>query len=174
MVYANADLTKAERAREVLAFADYWQRIAGEDPGLLVFDSKLTTYKVLGELSQRGIRWLTLRERGPKLMADLAQLPGLNERCFRLLRPQRHRCAPFDRPGIAAARVGRQAATVQLPAYPKGNAPGVDRRRLGRVERRVGALWLHLAAEDRRAVRIAVRARRPGCCVRRARADPSV
>src|SRR5512141_2793701 len=71
MVYANADITKAEQAREIIAFADYWQNVAGEDPGLLVFDSKLTTYKVLDELTARGIRWLTLRERGPKLIADL-------------------------------------------------------------------------------------------------------
>jgi hypothetical protein len=75
MVYANADLTKAEQAREVLAFADYWQRLAGQDPGLLVFDSKLTTYSVPDELTARGIRWLTLRERGPKLMSDLAARP---------------------------------------------------------------------------------------------------
>jgi transposase len=76
MVYANADLTKAEQAREIIAFADYWQNIAGTDPGLLVFDSKLTTYKVLSELTARGIRWLTLRERGPKLMSELAALPA--------------------------------------------------------------------------------------------------
>src|SRR5512144_2275223 len=75
MVYANADLTKAEQAREVLAFADYWQQVAGSDPGLLVFDSKLTTYNVLDELTARGIHWLTLRERGPKLIADLANHP---------------------------------------------------------------------------------------------------
>ena len=49
MVYANADITKAEQAREVIAFAEYWKRVAGADPGLLVFDSKLTTYPVLDE-----------------------------------------------------------------------------------------------------------------------------
>ncbi|MCA1681058.1 MAG: hypothetical protein LC777_20015, partial [Actinobacteria bacterium] len=75
MVYANAELTKAEQAREVIAFADYWQKASGSDPGLLVFDSKLTTYKILTELSERGIRWLTLRERGPKLIRDLEALP---------------------------------------------------------------------------------------------------
>ena len=36
MVYANADLTKAEQAGEVIAFAEYWSRVAGTDPGLLV------------------------------------------------------------------------------------------------------------------------------------------
>jgi hypothetical protein len=91
MVYANADLTKAEQAREVLAFADYWQAVAGADPGLLVFDSKLTTYAVLSELSARGIRWLTLRERGPKLITDLAALPDREWKTVRVERSGRYR-----------------------------------------------------------------------------------
>lgn len=91
MVYANADLTKAEQAREVIAFADYWQNLAGEDPGLLVFDSKLTTYKILSELSERGIRWLTLRERGPKLIGDLAARPDPDWRTVRIERSGRYR-----------------------------------------------------------------------------------
>jgi hypothetical protein len=91
MVYANADLTKAEQAREVLAFADYWQQVAGNDPGLLVFDSKLTTYNVLDELTARGIRWLTLRERGPKLMADLASRPDSEWKTVRIQRTGRYR-----------------------------------------------------------------------------------
>ena len=91
MVYANADLTKAEQAREIVAFADYWQQVAGTDPGLLVFDSKLTTYKVLSELTERGIRWLTLRERGPKLMRELAALPDSEWRTVRIERSGRYR-----------------------------------------------------------------------------------
>jgi transposase len=91
MVYANADLTKAEQAREVIAFADYWQSVAGEDPGLLVFDSKLTTYKVLSELTERGIRWLTLRERGPRLIADLAARPNSDWKRVRVERSGRYR-----------------------------------------------------------------------------------
>ena len=75
MVYANADITKAEQAREVIAFADYWKRLAGTDPGLLCFDSKLTTYPMLGELCARGITFLTLRQRGPKVLESLAALP---------------------------------------------------------------------------------------------------
>jgi transposase len=91
MVYANADLTKAEQAREIIAFADYWQQVSGQDPGLLVFDSKLTTYKVLSELTERGIRWLTLRERGPKLIAGLTARPNSDWRPVRIERPGRYR-----------------------------------------------------------------------------------
>lgn len=76
MVYANAEITKAEQAREIIAFADYWQAATGEDPGLLVFDSQLTTYTVLDELTARGIAWLTLRQRGRTELARLAALPA--------------------------------------------------------------------------------------------------
>lgn len=91
MVYANAELTKAEQAREVIAFADYWQQVSGSDPGLLVFDSKLTTYKILNELTARGIRWLTLRERGPKLIRDLEALPNSESKKVRVERRGRYR-----------------------------------------------------------------------------------
>ena len=76
MVYANADVTKADQAGEVIAFADYWARVAGTDPGLLVFDSKVTTYKMLDELAARGITFLTLRARGRSILQALAALPS--------------------------------------------------------------------------------------------------
>ena len=76
MVYSNADITKAGQAAEIIAFADYWQQATGADPGLLVFDSQLTTYKILDQLSGRGIRWLTLRQRGKTELARLAALPA--------------------------------------------------------------------------------------------------
>ena len=76
MVYANADLTKAGQAAEIIAFADYWKKATGAEPGLLVFDSQLTTYKILDQLSGRGINWLTLRQRGKAELDRLAALPG--------------------------------------------------------------------------------------------------
>jgi transposase len=91
MVYANADLTKAEQAHEIIAFADYWQQATGADPGLLVFDSQLTTYQVLDELTSRRIRWLTLRQRGTRELARLAALPASAWKPARLDRAGRYR-----------------------------------------------------------------------------------
>ena len=59
MVYANADISNAEQAAEILAFADDWSTTTGSQPGLLVFDSQLTTYAILDQLTTRGITWLT-------------------------------------------------------------------------------------------------------------------
>jgi len=91
MVYSNADITKAEQASEIIAFADYWNNATGSDPGLLVFDSQLTTYKILDELSGRGIRWLTLRQRGKTELARLAALPASGWKTVTIARSGRYR-----------------------------------------------------------------------------------
>jgi len=91
MVYANADITKAEQAAEIIAFADYWNNATGSDPGLLVFDSQLTTYTTLGQLSGRGIRWLTLRQRGKSELARLDALPASAWKIAAVARSGRYR-----------------------------------------------------------------------------------
>jgi hypothetical protein len=91
MVYANADITKADQASEIVAFADYWKRVAGADPGLLVFDSKVTTYKMLDQLVARGVTFLTLRQRGQKVLEALAALPATAWTTHNLKRSGRYR-----------------------------------------------------------------------------------
>jgi hypothetical protein len=76
LLYANADLSKASGNREVIAFADHWKNLTGRDPALLIFDSKLTTQAVLAELDDRGIGFITLRARHPRVTQALAALPA--------------------------------------------------------------------------------------------------
>ncbi len=75
LVYANADLDKATQAREPIAFCDHCKAASGADPHLLILDSRVTTQPVLGELNQRGVKFLTLRQRSPSLVAQINQLP---------------------------------------------------------------------------------------------------
>jgi transposase len=124
MVYSNADITKAEQAAEITAFADYWNNATGSDPGLLVFDSQLTTYKILGELTARGITWLTLRQRGKTELARLDALPAsawktaVIARSGRYRRPRLHEDM-IKLPGIstkvrqiAVKNIGRDEPTL--------------------------------------------------------------
>jgi len=76
LLYANADLAKASQNNEILAFADHWHSVTGTDPALLVFDSKVTTQTQLWQLTERGIGFITLRARTPKLTAHLHALPA--------------------------------------------------------------------------------------------------
>jgi hypothetical protein len=73
--YANTDLRKDQQDDEILAFVNYWKSRTGKLPEELIFDSKLTTYANLHKLNQRGINFITLRRRGPKLLEDLEKQP---------------------------------------------------------------------------------------------------
>jgi hypothetical protein len=76
LLYANADLSKATQAGEVMAFVEHWHATTGHDPDLLVMDSKVTTQDQLWALTERGIGFITLRARTPKLTAALTALPA--------------------------------------------------------------------------------------------------
>ena len=138
MVYASADITKAGQAAEIIAFADYWRDAAGADPGLLVFDSQLTTYKVLEELSGRSITWLTLRQRGKSELARLAALPASAWKRYTIARAGRYRhprlhedmitlkgiSAPVRQ--IAIKNIGRDQPTLLITNDVQGAAPAKD------------------------------------------------
>ncbi len=91
LVYANADLAKATQNREVLAFCDHWRQLSGADPAMLVLDQKVTTHAVLGELDQRGIKFLTLRMRSPSLVRHIDNLPATAWKTVTLDRDAKHR-----------------------------------------------------------------------------------
>jgi hypothetical protein len=113
LVYANADLLKANQGREVIAFCDHWRRVSGADPSLVVFDSKLTTHAVLGELHGRGIRFITLRMRTPRMLAELEALPK-----------EAWKPVSLDRPGAIRTR----PSVVEDPAATLSNYPGTVRQ----------------------------------------------
>lgn len=125
-VYANADVLKAHKAREVLAFVDYWEALTGQVPTPLVFDSQLTTYDVLDELSARGITWLTLRQRGKKEIERIQELPANAwsrvrvNRAGRYRNPHLHdetiRLDPISQPvrQIAIKNIGRELPTLAI------------------------------------------------------------
>jgi hypothetical protein len=73
--YANTDLRKEEQDAEILRFVEFWKQRTGKLPEELIFDSKLTTYANLNKLNRRGVQFITLRRRGPKVMEALAAQP---------------------------------------------------------------------------------------------------
>jgi len=114
MVYANADVTKRQAATEILAFADHWKATVGVDPGLLVFDSRLTTYAVLDELNARGIDWLTLRQRGKATLAELAALPDSSWTTVRIDRSGRYRHPQIHEETIAIKGISRPVRQIAV------------------------------------------------------------
>ena len=107
LVYANADISKATQAREVIAFCDHWKAISGKDPAMLVMDQKVTTQQVLGELDERGVKFLTLRMRSPSLVRQISALTSTDFKTIALDRPGK-----YSRPKVA------ESAAVKLTSYP--------------------------------------------------------
>ena len=73
--YANAGVRKQDQNDEILAFADFWKKRTGRLPEEVIFDSKLTTYANLSRLNDMGVRFMTLRRRSPKMVAEIAAEP---------------------------------------------------------------------------------------------------
>ena len=60
----------------VLTFLDFYKHDSSDTLKYLVFDSKLTTYQNLSKLDQQGIKFLTIRRRGKKIVEKINALPA--------------------------------------------------------------------------------------------------
>ena len=107
LVYANADITKAGQAREVIAFCDHWKQVSGHDPAMLIMDQKVTTQQVLGELDTRGVKFATLRMRSRSLARRISALTGTDYQTITLDRP-----GPHNKPKV------HEDPAVTLTHYP--------------------------------------------------------
>jgi hypothetical protein len=111
IIYANAELTERQHSGEVTAFCRFYEKTHGQLPKLLVFDSKLTTNEHLAELDQMGVGFITLRQRYPKLIQALEQLPASAWTKTRLDRSGKHKTASYHEDAVTITdRVFRQLA----------------------------------------------------------------
>lgn len=68
-------MRKEHQNDEILACTEYWKERTGRFLEELIFDFKLTTQAHLQRLNQWGIRFITLRRRGPALLHELMSQP---------------------------------------------------------------------------------------------------
>lgn len=76
LCYSNANLTRADQARELMRFVAFWHDLTNHDPQWLYFDSKVVPYPELAKLSQRKIWFITIRRRGAAILRRLNALPA--------------------------------------------------------------------------------------------------
>ena len=75
ILYTRADILRKEESKEIKKFVSYWRRLNGDVDQTLVFDCKFTKYKVLDELTDDGIKFITLRKRSAKLIDETLKIP---------------------------------------------------------------------------------------------------
>jgi hypothetical protein len=71
LLYSQADIQRAESDDQILAFMDFWSKVWRGVRPTLVFDSRFTTYANLSKLNEAGIKFITLRRRGSRLLKDV-------------------------------------------------------------------------------------------------------
>jgi transposase len=140
LVYANADLTKATQANEVLVFAEHWRTLTGSWPGRLVMDQKVTNQRVLCELDALGITFVTLRMRSVSLTRHIADIPPNAWRTVRLDRDGAYRrpkvvdeeatlsAYPGTVRQLIVTGLGREAATVIITNDRRSSAKAIIER----------------------------------------------
>jgi len=81
ILYTKADILRKNETNEIKKFADYWRSIKGSMDETLVFDCRLTSYKILDDLNQDDktkIKFITLRKRNKTLLEQVEKI-GENE-----------------------------------------------------------------------------------------------
>ena len=68
ILYARADILRSEQSEEIKRFISFWRKVNGRVNETLVFDCNLTNYKILDEITDENIPFITLRKRNKKLI----------------------------------------------------------------------------------------------------------
>lgn len=74
ILYTAADIQRNESDDQILAFLSFWKSIRRGIKSTLVFDSKFTTYPKLSQLNSQGVKFITLRRRGKRLIDQVDDL----------------------------------------------------------------------------------------------------
>jgi transposase len=75
ILYTRADILRREEVQEVKKFINFWKNIKGDVNETLVFDCKFTTYKILDDLQNDNIKFITLRKRYASLLSETLTIP---------------------------------------------------------------------------------------------------
>jgi transposase len=83
ITYGDTTIRHKNKADVAVEFIDFYKD-GGEDLQYLVFDSKFTTYQNLRKLDDRGVKFLTIRARGEKIVSRLNSIPHSEKKKIRV------------------------------------------------------------------------------------------
>jgi len=76
ILYTAADIKRDESSDQILSFLSFWKGVHRGVKPILIFDSRLTGYPQLSALASQGVKFITLRRRGKKMLAETEELTG--------------------------------------------------------------------------------------------------
>ena len=102
ILYTGADIRRNESDDQVLQFLSFWKGIRRGVTPTLVFDSKFTSYGKLSALDAQGVKFITLRRRGKRLLDSVTKLTPWKR--IDIPHPKRKYRNPLVHEGITTVR----------------------------------------------------------------------
>ena len=116
LLYTEADIQRSEADQQVLEFVSFWRKVHRGVLPTLIFDSRATSYPKLSELNQAGVKFITLRRRGAKLLKNAEEIQDWKR--IHIPHPKRK----FPNPLVHESMVGLRGYTGELrQVIVKGN-----------------------------------------------------
>ena len=75
ILYTRSDILRKDESEEVKKFISYWKSVKGRVEETLVFDCRFTNYKILDEVTDDNINFITLRKRYSSLVKRTLEIP---------------------------------------------------------------------------------------------------
>lgn len=87
MTYGDTTVRHDDQSDCIIEFLDFYKENGNSDIKYLVFDSKFTTYQNLNKLDKNGVKFITIRQRGGKIMDTLQKLSKNEWKSIRIKTP---------------------------------------------------------------------------------------
>ena len=84
ITYGDTSVRHDRKSAVALEFLDFYSQSVGQELRYIVFDSKFTTYENLAKLDGDGIKFLTIRRRGKKIVDRLGIIPDSEKKKIRV------------------------------------------------------------------------------------------
>lgn len=82
--YGDTNVRHENESDVIIEFLDFYKSAGNNELKYLIFDSKFTVYKNLAKLDDNGVKFITIRKRGKKIIQDIGTLPKKDWKSIRV------------------------------------------------------------------------------------------
>jgi hypothetical protein len=82
--YGDTSVRHDNEADVIIEFLDFYKSAENNELKYLIFDSKFTVYENLAKLDDNGVKFITIRKRGKKIVHDIELLPKTDWKSVRV------------------------------------------------------------------------------------------
>ena len=122
ITYSDTTVRHDKKNQVVLEFLDFYATSSSTELKYLVFDSKFTTYEHLRQLDEKGIKFITIRRRGSRILKDLDELSSAEWTTVSVpSRKSKYRSLKVYEQSLQPRDYGKQLRQIAISGHGKRN-----------------------------------------------------